>query len=86
MLLKTQFTIRKWDVNIKELIHWKPKDDPEHIKGCESSLLETQILKIKNKFFCAKFIMWILYMQIWLICANLYVCIIHPNIMLVQFI
>ena len=30
--------------------------------------------------------MWILYMQIWLICANLYVCIIHPNIMLVQFI
>ena len=42
-LLKTQFTIRKWDVNIKELIRWKPKDDIEHIKGRESLVLETPI-------------------------------------------
>ena len=46
-LLKTQFTIRKGDVNIKELISWKPKDDPKHVKGRKSSVLETSIKKKK---------------------------------------
>ena len=48
-----------------------------------STFIHLQKKKIlKNK----KIIMWSLYMQVRLICANLYVCIIHANIMLVLFI